>query len=62
MAGLVNLERLGLIQLGAPIPKRYPHVQTDAAGVLRGLHTDFLSHRLHLGVPRALASFSHPWP
>ena len=37
MAGLVNLERLGLIQLGAPIPPRYPHLQTNAADVLRGL-------------------------
>lgn len=34
---LVNLERLGLIQLGAPIPQRYPHLQIDAADVLRGL-------------------------
>jgi hypothetical protein len=37
MAGLVNLERLGLIQLGAPTPQRYPHLKTNAADVMRGL-------------------------
>jgi len=37
LAGLVNLERLGLVQLGVPIPQRYPHMQTNAADVLRGV-------------------------
>ena len=37
LAGLANLERLGLIQLGAPIPQRYPHLRTNAADVLRDI-------------------------
>lgn len=37
LAGLVNLERIGLIRLGAPIPQRYPHVQARAADVLRAV-------------------------
>jgi hypothetical protein len=37
LTGFVNLERLGLIQLGAPIPQRYPHLQINAADVLRRL-------------------------
>lgn len=37
LGGLVNLERLGLIRLGAPTPRRNPHLQIKAAEVLRGL-------------------------
>jgi hypothetical protein len=37
LTGLTNLERLGLIQLGAPAPRRYPHLPVNETEMMRGL-------------------------